>query len=53
MDDKCKKLLLVGLILIPFLCQVQVAKNRWNAYRIEYIAGVGVTNFVGELGGAN
>jgi len=53
MNDKYKKLLLVGLILIPFLGSAQVAKKRWKAYRIEYIAGLGVTNFLGELGGAN
>jgi len=53
MNNKYKGLLLLLLFAFPLLSYSQVAKKRWRAYRIEYIAGLGVTNFLGELGGAN
>lgn len=53
MNNKYKGLLLLLLFAFPLLSYSQVAKKRWRAYRIEYIAGLGATNFLGELGGAN
>lgn len=47
------KILLFCLLAMPFLGNAQIAKKRWKAYRIEYTFGIGATNFLGELGGAN
>lgn len=51
-----KKHLLVSLLLllmIPSLSSAQRARARWKAYRYEWSGGIGVSNFLGELGGAN
>ncbi|MBL7893403.1 MAG: hypothetical protein JNL63_12285 [Bacteroidia bacterium] len=44
-----RKIVLVLLILIPTLIFAQ----RRNRYKYEWIGGVGMTNFLGDLGGAN
>jgi len=47
-----KKLVLITLtvfVLLPNFADAQ----RWKRYRRQVIGGVGVTNFLGELGGAN
>lgn len=43
------------VILFVFLFQQVDAQysNRWKRYRYEWSGGIGVTNFLGELGGAN
>lgn len=50
-----KKLLRLSflLLLIPFVANSQISRKRWKAYRIEFDFGVGASNFLGELGGAN
>ncbi|MBI2269462.1 MAG: hypothetical protein HYU69_03795 [Bacteroidetes bacterium] len=44
-----RKTLLVLLIIIPTVIFAQ----RRNRYKYEWIGGVGMTNFLGDLGGAN
>jgi len=47
------KFLLI-LISIVFASQLQAQHStRWKRYRYEVVMGVGATNFLGELGGAN
>ena len=41
--------LLISIILLPSLADAQ----RWKRFRRQFIFGVGVTNFLGDLGGAN
>ncbi len=53
MNYKITKTLLFCMIALPFLGNAQIAKKRWKAYRMEYTLGLGATNFLGELGGAN
>jgi hypothetical protein len=53
MDYKYKRIVLICLAFLPFCAHAQIAKKRWKAYRIEYLGGLGATNFLGELGGAN
>ncbi len=51
-----KKQLLVGLLLLlilPSISEAQRIRARWKAYRYEWSVGLGATNFLGELGGAN
>jgi hypothetical protein len=51
-----KKQLLISLCLLlalPSLSEAQHLRARWKAYRYEYSFGLGITNFLGELGGAN
>lgn len=45
--------LLLVVTLMPMLSWSQGFKKRWKAYRVEYDLGVGASNFLGELGGAN
>jgi len=40
---------LVSIILLPNIADAQ----RWKRYRRQLIVGAGVTNFLGDLGGAN
>lgn len=44
-----KRLLIVLLLVIP----VVVSAQRRNRYKYEFIMGLGASNFLGELGGAN
>ncbi len=48
-----KTLPILLLFLCPAFANAQLIKNRWKAYRTELHFGVGPTNFLGELGGAN
>jgi len=48
-----KTLPILLLFLCPAFASAQLIKNRWKAYRTELHFGVGPTNFLGELGGAN
>jgi hypothetical protein len=50
-----KKLYLILIIAIslPVMVNAQRYKQRWKAYRSEVHFGVGPSNFLGELGGAN
>lgn len=41
------------LVLLPSLSEAQRVKARWKAYRFEWSGGIGASNFLGELGGAN
>ena len=47
---RIKIILLLILIAIPFLSNSQ---SYWKAYRNEVHIGIGASNFLGELGGAN
>ncbi len=48
-----KKLFLIVVALL-FITQAEAQySTRWKRYRYELIAGIGATNFLGELGGAN
>ncbi|MCB0430286.1 MAG: hypothetical protein H6585_14140 [Flavobacteriales bacterium] len=44
-----KRFAVLLLLLFPILVNAQ----RWKRYRYEGVVGVGVSNFLGELGGAN
>lgn len=44
-----KRILIILLLVIP----VMVSAQRRNRYKYEYVMGVGASNFLGELGGAN
>lgn len=51
-----KKRYIVTLLLLfalPNLLNAQRVRARWKAYRWEYSVGLGASNFLGELGGAN
>ncbi|MFT6716739.1 MAG: hypothetical protein ACJA0Q_001387 [Saprospiraceae bacterium] len=48
---KIKSIILVFLIVTPALSFAQ--GNRWKRFRYELVGGVGATNFLGELGGAD
>jgi len=51
-----KKQIIVYLIIllsIPSLTEAQRARARWKAYRYEWSAGIGASNFLGDLGGAD
>lgn len=41
------------LLCFSFLAEAQLIKSRWKAYRYEVNFGLGASNFLGELGGAN
>lgn len=43
------RLIFLGLLLIPVLGYSQ----RWKLSRSEYMYGVGISNYVGDIGGAN
>jgi hypothetical protein len=45
--------LLLASLVMPMMSHSQAFSKRWKAYRIEYDFGVGASNFLGELGGAN
>ncbi len=45
-----KRLLIITLCITLFSC---AQAQRWKAYRYEVDYGLGATNFLGELGGAN
>ncbi len=44
-----KYILILGLVLIPVLTFSQ----RWKLSRSEYVYGVGISNYFGDIGGAN
>lgn len=46
-----KSILIIAIILLPVLSKAQ--GNRWKRFRYEVVLGLGATNFLGELGGAN
>jgi len=50
-----KKILLSIFLLAAFLqdSQAQRLKARWKAYRYEWSFGIGASNFLGDLGGAD
>ncbi len=50
-----KQYLLVFLLilLLPSFSEAQRIRARWKAYRFEWSGGIGASNFLGELGGAN
>lgn len=51
-----KKQHLIAILLItllPSFSEAQRLKARWKAYRFEWSGGLGASNFLGELGGAN
>lgn len=48
---KFKAVILVCLVVVPALSIAQ--GNRWKRFRYEAVAGIGATNFLGELGGAD
>jgi hypothetical protein len=41
------------LLILPSFAQAQRLRARWKAYRYEWSFGLGASNFLGELGGAN
>jgi len=49
MIKKLTLILIVFILLIPSMMQAQ----RWKRNRYEFSFGVGISNFLGELGGAN
>jgi hypothetical protein len=50
-----KKLLLslLTFVLLASVSEAQRIRARWKAYRYEFSFGLGASNFLGELGGAN
>jgi hypothetical protein len=46
-------LVLVFILAITTNSDAQRLRSRWKAYRYEWSAGVGASNFLGDLGGAN
>ncbi|MFT6745951.1 MAG: hypothetical protein ACJAZ2_000289 [Glaciecola sp.] len=48
---KIKSIILLCLVVLPALLSAQ--GNRWKRFRYELVGGVGATNFLGELGGAD
>jgi len=47
-----KKFFIITLLLVILLPSMADAQ-RWKRYRRQFIVGAGVTNFLGDLGGAN
>jgi len=41
--------LLIIILILPLMCSAQ----QWKRYKKEYVFGLGATNFLGDLGGAN
>ena len=39
--------------MLPAFSNAQRVRARWKAYRFEWSGGIGASNFLGELGGAN
>lgn len=50
---KMQIIALLAVMLLPVMVQAQRFSQRWKAYRSEVHFGVGATNFLGELGGAD
>lgn len=50
---KLQILVLLAVMLLPVVVQAQRYSQRWKAHRSELHFGVGATNFLGELGGAD
>ena len=48
-----KGIVLIFIALLPLAVDAQRIKERWKAYRTELHFGIGASNFLGELGGAN
>lgn len=48
-----KKIVLLFVFIIPLLLNAQRTSQRWKAYRYEVNFGIGASNFLGDLGGAN
>ncbi len=49
-----RKLAIIALLLLlPSILLAQRSRNRWRASRMEIQFGLGVSNFLGELGGAD
>ena len=46
-------LVLVFIVALTTNSDAQRLRSRWKAYRYEWSAGVGASNFLGDLGGAN
>jgi hypothetical protein len=46
-------LVLVFILALTTNSDAQRLRSRWKAYRYEWSAGVGASNFLGDLGGAN
>jgi hypothetical protein len=44
---------IIIMILVPYMGNSQRLKNRWRTSRTELHFGIGATNFLGELGGAD
>lgn len=51
--NKLKVIVVLLACLLPSLVSAQRYKQRWKSYRTEVHFGAGVTNFLGELGGAD
>ncbi len=51
--DMKKLTIILTLLVLPSLLFAQRSRQRWKANRTEFQFGIGVTNFLGELGGAN
>lgn len=47
------KRLFIATLLTAVLLPNLVDAQRWKRYRRQFVAGAGVTNFLGELGGSN
>ena len=45
--------ILLLILLLPAFSNAQRVRARWKAYRFEWSGGIGASNFLGELGGAN
>ena len=52
MKKHCLFILLL-ILLLPAYSHAQRVRARWKAYRYEWSGGIGASNFLGELGGAN
>lgn len=46
-------LLVLSILILPGIVEAQRYKQRWKSYRSELHFGVGPSNFLGELGGAD
>ncbi len=48
-----KRFILIIFLLAPLMLLAQRSSSRWKAYRYELNFGIGASNFLGDLGGAN
>ncbi len=48
---RIRKHILLILLIIPIISNAQI--NRWKRLRYEFFGGIGVTGFLGDLGGAD